>query len=192
MGIGLLVAGLILFLGVHSLPITGKIRAGLRSRLGEGGYKALFSLLSLAGLALIVLGYAQARAEGAPVLYDPPIWLRHVTMLLMVPVFVLLLAAYLPGRIKAKVRHPMIVAIKIWALSHLLANGDVASALLFLAFLAWAVVDRVSLKRRGGIPALAPGSAAARNDSIAIVGGLAIYGLFLWKLHGWLIGVPLV
>ncbi|MBA5776833.1 NnrU family protein [Stappia sp. F7233] len=189
---GLLVAGLILFLGVHSLPITGKIRAGLRSRLGEGGYKALFSLLSLAGLALIVLGYAQARAEGAPVLYDPPIWLRHVTMLLMVPVFVLLLAAYLPGRIKAKVRHPMIVAIKIWALSHLLANGDVASALLFLAFLAWAVVDRVSLKRRGGIPALAPGSAAARNDSIAIVGGLAIYGLFLWKLHGWLIGVPLV
>lgn len=190
----LLVAGLILFLGVHLVPVFSSVRGTLTSRLGQNGYKGLFTLLSFAGLGLIIYGYGLARLEGTPLVYDPPFWLRHVTMLLMVPVFIFLVAAYVPSRISKTLKHPMLVAVKLWALSHLLANGDLASVLLFGGFLAWAVADRISLKRRG------PGAgqiAAAKDpgkfsDVVVILIGLVLYGLFVWKLHAWLIGVPVV
>ncbi|GAB4513550.1 MAG: NnrU family protein [Roseibium sp.] len=188
----LLIAGLVLFLGIHTLPMQRSGRAALVSRVGENGYKGLFALVSFVGLGLIIFGYGQARLEGPPLLYDPPFWLRHVTMLLMAPVFIFLVAAYVPSRISQALKHPMLVAVKLWALSHLLANGDLASFLLFGGFFVWAVADRISLKKRG------PGAgqiAAARDpgrfsDVVVILLGLVLYGLFVWKLHAWLIGVP--
>ena len=141
-----LIAGLIIFFGVHSLPMRPALRGRMRERLGDLGYKAAFALVSLLGLVLIVYGYGMARAAGSPILYSPPLWMSHITILLMAPVFVLLVAAYAPtGTVKARSKHPMILAVKIWALAHLLANGDLASVVLFGSFLAWGVVDRISI-----------------------------------------------
>ncbi|MFN4009733.1 MAG: NnrU family protein [Pannonibacter sp.] len=186
-----LIAGLVLFFGCHGVTMKRDLRTRLITRLGEGGYKGLYSLVSAAGLALIIFGYGQARFDGAPLVYEAPTWLRHLALLLLLPVFVFLIAAYVPGRIKTAAKHPMLVAVKLWALAHLLANGDLASVLLFGSFLAYAVIDRISLKRRpasdtGGAPAIQLGAA---GDVIALVGGLALYGLFVWKLHLWLFGV---
>lgn len=193
----LLVAGLVVFLGCHMLPILSGLRSTLREKLGAGPYKVAFSVVSLAGLVLIVMGYAAARDAGSPLIWDPPTGLRHLAMLLLLPVFVLLIASNLPGRIKAKLKHPMLIAIKLWALAHLLINGDLASMLLFGTFLAWAVIDRISVKRRGGgVSMQAVGEAlagnAGRNDLIALVGGLAFYGVFVVWLHEILIGVPVI
>ncbi len=187
-----LILGLVIFLGIHCLPMVPARHGAIKARLGDGPYRGLYSVVAAAGLVLIVYGFGAARAAGPVQLYEPPFWLRHLTMLLMLPVFVFLVAAYFPGRIKAALKHPMLAAVKIWALAHLLANGDLASVLLFGGFLVWAVADRISLKRRGpsAVPAV-PGP-AGRNDAIAVVGGLVLYGLFVWKLHGWLIGVPVV
>ncbi len=190
-----LIAGLILFFGIHSLPMVPATRSGLKAKLGESGYKGLFAVASAIGFALIVYGYGAARSDGSPLLYDPPVWMRHVTMLLMLPVFVFLIAAYVPCRIKAALKHPMLVAIKAWALAHLLANGDLASVLLFGGFLIWAVVDRISLKRRGpgaGQLPFVTGRAGPMSDIGVILAGLLVYGLFVWKLHPLLIGVPVV
>lgn len=184
----LLILGLIVFFAVHSIAIVSPAgRDRLAQRLGEGPYKGLFSLVSLGGLVLVIYGYGLARMD--PVLiYTPPMWLRHLAMLLLVPVFPLLLATYLPGRIRTAVRHPMLIAVKLWALAHLLANGTLADVLLFGSFLGWAVADRISLKSRPTRthPTL-PGSAL--NDAIAIIGGLALYVVFVLWLHRWLIGV---
>ena len=183
-----LVAGLLLFLGVHSVSIiNAPWRDRMAARLGEPVWQGLYGLLALAGFALIVWGYGLARA--APiVLYTPPVALRHVALLLMVVVFPLLLAAYLPGRIQAATRHPMLLATKVWALAHLLANGSLADVVLFGSFLAWAVADRISLKRR--TPPPVPGAPANKaNDWIALLAGLALYGAFVGGLHTWLIGV---
>ena len=192
----LLIAGLVLFLGIHTLPMVPATRNGLVSRLGETGYKGLFTLLSFVGLGLIVYGYGVARFEGAPVLYEPPFWLRHVTMLFMIPVFIFLVAAYVPSRIKTTLKHPMLVAVKLWAFAHLIANGDLASVLLFGGFLAWAVADRISVKRRGPgagqIGALASAKPGKYSDLVVILLGLVLYGLFVWKLHALLIGVPVM
>lgn len=189
---GYLLLGLVLFLGAHSLPMHAGRRAALKQKLGEATYKALFSVVSLAGIVLIVVGYEIARKASPGILYDPPSWTRHLTMVLMLPVFILLFATYLPGRIKRAVKHPMILAVKIWAFAHLLANGDAASVLLFAAFLVWAVADRISLKRRQADLAGDAPAGNSRNDLAAIAGGLLTYGLFVWKLHEFLIGVPLV
>jgi len=121
--------------------------------------------------------------------------LRHLMMLLMLPVFTLLIAANMPGRIKAKLKHPMLVAVKLWALTHLLVNGDAASILLFGTFLVWAVIDRISVKRRpapagAGEAVTVETSVANRNDAIAVVGGLGIYIVFVFWFHQMLIGVP--
>ncbi|WP_420336750.1 NnrU family protein [Roseibium sp.] len=189
----LLVAGLVLFLGIHVVPMFPAFRSSLTQKLGENGYKGLFSLVSFAGLALTIYGYGEARFDGSPVLYDPPFWLRHVTMLLMVPVFIFLVAAYMPCKIKKALKHPMLVAVKLWALSHLLANGDLASVLLFGGFFVWAVFDRISVKRRGPLAGQGPaarGEPGRYSDVWVILIGLALYGLFVWKLHVLLIGVP--
>jgi uncharacterized membrane protein len=186
-----LIIGLLLFLGTHSLAIVSPGgRDRLAAKLGELPFKAIYGLLSIVGLVLIVRGYGDARLDPT-LLYQPPDFLRHLTMLLMLAVFPGLLAAYFPGRIQAALKHPMLVAVKAWALSHLLVNGTLADVLLFGGFLAWAVADRISLKRRAprDIPQL-PGSKA--NDVIVIVGGLLLYGAFAFWLHPVLFGVPVV
>jgi uncharacterized membrane protein len=184
----ILILGIIVLIGIHFLPALPELRDSLMSRLGRNGYRALFSIVSLLGLALVVWGFAKA-----PVIqiWVPPLWTRHLALLLMLPVFPLLFAAYLPGKIKAKVRHPMLAAIKFWALAHLIANGDLASIILFGSFLAFAVVDRILIKRRGGAePVLAVSEAKARrNDLISLGAGLALYVAFLFWLHPLLIGV---
>lgn len=184
-----LVVGLVIFLGVHSVEIFAPtFRGAAVARLGEGGYKGLYSVAAIVGFILLAWGYGVARQD--PILvYAPPVWMRHLTILLMVPVFPLLLAAYLPGRIKTAVKHPMLVATKLWALSHLLSNGMLADLLLFGGFLAWAVVDRISVKRRSVVrptPGPPPGK---YNDLIAVAGGLALYVIFALWLHVKLIGV---
>ncbi len=187
-----LILGLVIFLGVHSVSIVAPAaRERWLAKMGEGGWKGLYSLLAFVGLALIVWGYGQARFD--PVyLYTPPTGLRHLSALLMLPVFPLLLAPYLPGRIKTLTRHPMLVATKLWALAHLLANGTLADVLLFGGFLAWAVADRISVKRRerAGQVRVVPGlPASGLNDAIVVIAGLALYGLFVFWAHAWLFGV---
>jgi len=182
----LLIIGIIVFLGVHLLPTFPDLRGKWMARLGEGGYRTLFSILSLLGFVLIVWGFAKA-----PVIqvWSPPNWTRYVAMVLMVPVFILLIAAYLPGEIKAKVKHPFLVAIKTWALAHLIANGDLASIILFGSFLAYAAFDRIAIKHRPATGHMgAAGGGPPRNDAIAVVGGLTLYVIFLVWLHPLLIG----
>ena len=187
-----MLAGLVLFIGAHLVPTRRGLRAGLLGRLGEGGYKGLFALASLAGFVLIVWGYGLWRAEGPALLWDPPFWTRHVVWLLMVPAMILIVAAYAPtGRIKAAVKHPMLTAIKVWAFAHLLANGDAASVVLFGAFLAYAVVDRISMKRRERAGEYAPPVArGTTGDIVAVVAGLGLYVAILLWLHPVLFGVP--
>ncbi|HWK51445.1 MAG TPA: NnrU family protein [Steroidobacter sp.] len=184
-----LILGLVIFLGVHSVEIVSPtFRSRAVAQLGERPYKAIYSLLSIFGFVLLVWGYGVARQQ--PILvYAPPLWMRHLTLLLMLPVFPLLLATYLPGRIKAAVKHPMLASVKLWAFAHLLANGMLADVLLFGGFLIWAVADRISVKRRAvvrPVPGPPPGK---YNDLIAVVGGLALYVIFVFGLHLWLIGV---
>ncbi|WP_280154449.1 NnrU family protein [Piscinibacter sp. XHJ-5] len=184
----LLVLGLVLFLGVHSVSIAAPAWRDAQVALrGEKAWKGLYSLVSIAGFVLLVIGYGAAR-QSPIVLYTPPTWTRHLALLLMLPVFPLLIAAYMPGRIKAAVKHPFLVAVKLWATAHLLANGTLADVLLFGGFLAWAVADRISMKRRAQRPL--PGAPERpMNDLIAVVVGLVIYGVFVTWLHRWLIGV---
>lgn len=183
-----LVLGLVLFLAVHSLSIVNEPwRNRMVAKMGEWPWKGVYSVVAIAGFILIVRGYELARLDPV-MLYLPPAWLRHLAMLLLVPVFPLLLAAYLPGRIRTATRHPMLLATKLWALAHLLANGMLADVVLFGAFLAWAVADRISMKRRSQRPI--PAAPASRaNDVIAVVGGLALYVTFVLWLHSWLIGI---
>lgn len=182
-----LILGLVIFLGIHSLSIVADpLRNRLIDRLGEGPFKGVYSLIALLGFILIVWGYGQARLSPV-VVYVPPMWLRHVALLLLVPVFPMLFAAYLPGRIQRTLKHPMLAAVKLWALAHLLANGMLADVLLFGGFLAWAVVDRISLKKR--LPQRTAPNGKPMNDVIAVVGGLIVYGVFLAWLHKALIGV---
>ncbi len=187
-----LIIGLILFFGVHSLGLFGDLKASLKERFGENMFKAVYSLISIAGLSLFVYGFGLARFAGPPLLYDPPLWTRHLAMLLLVPTFIFVIAAYVPCRIKTALKHPMLVSVKLWAFSHLLVNGDFASVLLFGTFLVWAVVIRISLKRRPAEigPTLA-GPTGAVADAVVIVAGLVLYGLFVWKLHEIVTGVPL-
>ena len=184
-----LILGLVLFLGIHSLSIIAlPARNAMAAGIGEWPFKGIYALIAIIGLALIVQGYGQARMDPT-VLYVTPEWTRHIAMLLMLPAFPALLATYLPGRISRTLGHPMLVAVKAWALAHLLVNGTVADVLLFGGFLAWAVADRISMKRRPArsIPR-APESAF--NDVIAVIGGLGVYLAFVFWLHAKWIGVP--
>ncbi len=188
----LLILGLVLFLGVHSVSIVSPDgRHRMVKQLGEAPWKGLYTLVSLVGFVLIIIGYGAAR-ETPVLLYSLPNGFRHLAALLMVPVFVLLLAAYLPGRIQRAAKHPMLLAVKLWALAHLLSNGTLADVLLFGGFLAWAVVDRISVKKRAAAGLLRPGPVlpgSKANDAIALVGGLGLYVLFVVWAHAFLIGV---
>jgi len=183
-----LVIGLVMFLGVHSVAIVApQGRDALAAKLGERAWKALYSVLSIVGFVLLVWGYGQAR-QNPVIVYTPPVELRWVTAILMLPVFPLLLAPYFPGRIRDALKHPMLVAVKLWAFAHLLSNGMLADLLLFGGFLAWAVADRISFKRRVQRP-LKTLPASKRNDAIAIVLGLVLYFAFMHYLHLKWIGV---
>ena len=185
----LLIAGLVLFLGVHSVAIVApSFRARTIQRMGEGAWKGLYSLISLAGFVLICYGFGLAR-QAPVVLYSPPIWLHHLAFLVMLPVFPLLIAAYLPGRIKTAAKHPMLAAVKFWAFAQVLANGSLADVLLFGGFLAWAVVDRISVKRRAKPQVLRTAPPGPWNDAIAVVLGLAVYALLIGWAHVRLFGV---
>ncbi|MFN0263262.1 NnrU family protein [Tepidamorphus sp. 3E244] len=189
----LLIAGLVIFLAIHSVQIAG-FKEPMAARLGVNGYKVVHSIVSLVGLVLIVIGYGQARAAGAPQIYDPPLWMRHVTLLLMMIASVLFVASFIPSRIKAYAKHPMLASLKVWALAHLLANGDLASLLLFGSLLAWAVVDRISLKRRP-VDVIAHEKAigaAPASDVLVMVLGATLYVAIAFWLHPWLIGVEVM
>jgi uncharacterized membrane protein len=185
----LLVAGLILFLGVHSVSIVAPgWRETQIARRGERTWKGLYALVSLAGLLLLIYGYGVAR-HAPVVLYTPPLELRHVALVLMIPVFPLFIAAYFPGRIQRSAKHPMLLAVKFWATAHLLANGTLADVLLFGGFLLWAVADRISVKRRV-VPHVVPGAPPSPlNDFIAVIGGLVVYVAFLFWIHVRMVGV---
>ena len=184
----LLIIGLVLFLGTHSISILASSwRDRLVTRIGLMPWQGLYSLIAITGFVLIVYGYGLARQDPT-ILYTPPTWLRHVSLLLLVFIFPLLLATYLPGRIQKATKHPMLAATKIWAFAHLLVNGSLADVVLFGSFLAWAVVDRISLKHRTPLPVT--GAPPSRlNDIIAIIAGLGLYVAFVLWLHAWLIGV---
>lgn len=184
----ILLLGLVLFLGTHSLAIIApRWRERRRAAMGEGAWRALYSVAALAGLVLIVWGYGLARADAA-ILYEPPPGLKHVAALLMLAASFALAAYLLPaGRIKPALKHPMLAAVKIWAFAHLLANGDAASILLFGTFLIWAVADRISLRRRAASIAQA---GPYGWDIAVILLALAIYLLFIWRLHALLFGAP--
>ena len=186
----LLLLGLILFLGLHSVRVfADDWRTRTIAQRGASAWKGGYTLLSLAGFALIVWGYARAR--GAPVvLYVPPVGMRHAAALLMLVAFVLLAAAYVPrNAIKAKLHHPMVLATKTWALAHLLANGTLADVLLFGGFLLWAVLLFAASRRRDRAlgTVYPPGSAAGTAATIAI--GVAAWAAFAFWLHAWLFGV---
>jgi len=185
-----LILGLVLFLGVHSVRIFGDAwRARMIKRLGEGPWKGLYSLASLAGFVLIIVGYGLTRQ--APVdLWSPPTGLKHLATLLTIPAFVLLTAAYVPGNgIKAKLRHPMVLGTKLWAFAHLLANGRLGDVLLFGAFLLWAILEFRALRQRDRAEGKTYGTGSAGATLAAVAAGLAAWAGFAFWAHGAWIGV---
>lgn len=192
MGLILLIAGLALFLGTHLVTTQRALRARLIGRMGEGGYKAVYAVASFAGIALIAYGYGRYRATGWVDVWYPPVALKHLALVLMWPAIVLIAASYLRGRIYTTLKHPMLAGVKLWALAHLLANGDLGSIILFGSVLAWAVFDRISLKSRDdpGAPKIPVGG--ARNDALAVGAGTIAYLALAFVFHPVAIGVPVV
>ncbi len=192
MGLALMLLGLALFMGAHVFTTMRDARASALALLGEPGYKAIYGLVSLAGLVLISWGFSQYRATGWINVWYPPVAFKHLTLALMLPASIMIVAAYIRGRIYLTLKHPMLTAVKLWALAHLLANGDLGSIILFGSFLAWAVYDRISLKHRtdaGGPPIPVGG---IQNDLIAIAVGVVVYLALAFAFHPVVIGVPVV
>ncbi len=184
--------GLVVFLGAHTVPMAPALRGNLQARLGANAYRIAFTVVSILGIVLIARGFVIWKyAEGSPILYVPPTGLRHVALLLMVFSFISLAAMHGTSHIRKALKHPMLVGVKIWALAHLLANGALADVVLFGALLAWAVADRISVKRRerAGLLVRPDFTPTLKGDLIAVGGGLIVYVLFVWKVHLWLIGV---
>jgi uncharacterized membrane protein len=192
MGLILLIAGLALFLGTHLVTTQRALRAKLIARLGEGGYKAIYVVASFAGIALIAYGFGLYRRTGWIDVWYPPVALRHVAVALMWPAIVLVAASYLRGRIYVTLKHPMLAGVKLWAVAHLMANGDLGSIVLFGSLLGWAVYDRISLKTRSdpGAPQIPVGGAG--NDALAVGAGTLAYLALAFVFHPVAIGVPVV
>ncbi|GAA3854470.1 NnrU family protein [[Pseudomonas] carboxydohydrogena] len=192
MGFALLILGLALVLGVHVLTTRRELRASLVARLGEGGYKAVYSVVAVIGIALAAKGFSLYRATEWTDIWYPPKAMRHLTLALMLPAVILVAASYIRGRIFAKLKHPMLAGVKLWALAHLLANGDLGSIILFGSVLAWAVYDRISLKHRAdaGAPPIPVGGIG--NDLIAVGVGVVAYLALAFAFHPLVIGVPVV
>jgi uncharacterized membrane protein len=192
MGLLVMVVGLVLFLGAHVFTTQRKARARAIAGMGEGTYKIIYTVVALAGLALICWGFSQYRADGWIQLWTPPKALKHLNVALMLPAVILVVAAYLRGHIYARLKHPMLAGVKLWAFGHLLANGDLGGVVLFGSILAWAVYDRVSLKRRtdAGGPAIPVGGIG--NDVIAVVVGIIAYLALAFAFHPVVLGIPVI
>jgi len=192
MGLLVMIAGLVLFLGVHILTTRRDLRASLIASVGEGGYKIGYVLVSLLGLVLIVWGFAEYRATEWIEVWHPPKVFEHIAVALMLPAVILVAAAYIRGRIYTALKHPMLAGVKLWAAAHLIANGDLGGIILFGSFLAWAVFDRISLKRRAdpGSPPIPVGGPV--NDLIAVAVGIVAYLALAFAFHPVVIGVPVV
>jgi uncharacterized membrane protein len=191
-GLLVMILGLVLFLGAHTMPAQPALRARMIGSVGEGGYKVGYALASLAGLVLIVWGFAHYRDAGMWPVWAPPKVFKHITLALMLPAVILVVASFIRGRIYTTLKHPMLAGIKLWAAAHLLANGDLGSIILFGSFLGWAVFARISLKHRPGaggppIPVGGPG-----NDLIAVAVGIVVYLALAFAFHPVVIGVPVV
>jgi uncharacterized membrane protein len=186
-----LILGILVFLGAHTFTTFREARAGLIQQYGLNAFKAAYSVVSLLGFILIVWGFARYRADDWVQVWTPPVGTRHLTIALMWFAFVALACMNpAPGRIRGWLRHPMLVAIKIWALAHLLANGDLGGMILFGSFLAWAIYDRIAVKRRGDLGA--PRQASfTQADIVALVVGTVAYIAMIF-LHPYLIGVPVL
>jgi uncharacterized membrane protein len=192
MALAAMILGLVLFLGVHTFTTQRDLRARLIASTGEGVYKAGYALVSLAGLMLIVRGFAHYRSEGMIELWTPPRALKHLTVALMLPAVILVVAAYIRGRIYTAVKHPMLSGVKLWAAAHLIANGDLGGIILFGSFLGWAVFDRISVKDRadaGGPPIPVGGWG---NDLIAVAVGIVAYLALVFAFHPVVMGIPVV
>jgi uncharacterized membrane protein len=190
MGLALEILGLVVFLGMHVFVTVRDRRAVVVARIGEWPYRGLFSLVSIVGIVLIGYGFAAYRAAGPIMVWYPPGWTRHIVVALMWPASIMIAAAYIPGNIKRVLKHPMLVGVKTWALAHLCANGDLGGIILFGSVLAWAVYDRITLKRRkdAGAPPIPVGG--TKIDIIAIVVGTIIYLALGFVFHPVVIGVP--
>jgi uncharacterized membrane protein len=190
MGLATMILGLALFIGVHVFTTARARRAALIARTGETTYKIVYSLLSAAGIVLIAYGFGQYRATGWIDVWHPPGWTRHLTVALVWPAIICVVAAYARGNIARVLKHPMLVGVKLWAVAHLIANGDLGSIILFGSILGWAVFDRITLKRRtdpGGPPIPIGGW---RNDVVAVVVGTIVYLALGFTFHPLVIGVP--
>lgn len=187
-----MILGLVLFFAPHIFTTKRKARAQAIARLGEGTYKIIYAVVSLAGLALIVWGFGHYRATGWIDVWYPPKAMKHITVALMLPAVILVVASYLRGRIYATLKHPMLAGVKLWAAAHLLANGDLGSIILFGSFLGWGVYDRISLKHRTdpGAPPIPVGGVT--NDLIAVAVGIVAYLALAFAFHPVVIGVPVM
>lgn len=187
----LLIIGIILFLGLHLLRVIAPgFRQSMIASLGENGWKIAYSVVSILSLIVLIYGFGQAR-QVTGMLYNPPVWMAHIAITLMLIALICLAASLLPaGHIAVRTKHPMVLSVKIWAFAHLLANGETSSVLLFGAFLAWGVILRISLKRRqrAGELKLRP-FVSGKFDLYAIVIGAVAWALLIWRVHEWLIGV---
>ncbi len=189
MGLSILLLGLAVFIGSHLFVTFRGTRAAAIERLGKNGYRLAFAIVALAGVILIIWGYSDYRAEGFIPIWSPPMFMRHVTVGLMLFSVLLMTAAFVPSHIKAWAKHPMLASVKIWAFAHLLSNGDLGSIVLFGGFLAWAVYARIAVKKRTDyvLPAAPPGWG---NDVLVLVLGAAIYLALGYVFHPAVIGVP--
>jgi uncharacterized membrane protein len=185
--VGVLVVGLVVFLGIHSLRMVApEWRDGMVERLGESVWKGVYSVPAIAGFALIIWGFQRAAAETGPV-YVPPFGLRHLTFALMLPALVLAVASVLPpGHIRRVARHPLLIGTALWAFAHLLVNGELAAVVLFGAFLAWAFIELAAQTGRPRAPVVKP---SATYDFAAVIAGIALFGALVWRLHEWAFGV---
>lgn len=190
MGFAILIAGLALFIGPHVFVTRRDARARVIARIGAMPYRGVFSLVAIAGFVLICIGFSRYRADGWIDVWNPPAWTRYVAIVLVWFAFVCAVAAYIPGGIKRRLKHPLLVAVKLWAVAHLISNGDLGGMVLFGAILAWAVYDRISLKSRNE-PEIPPIVAYNRaNDLIAVLIGTIIFLAFGYVFHPLWIGVP--
>lgn len=189
MGLSVLVLGLLIFLATHVFVAMRGARSAAIARVGLNVYRALFSLVSIAGLVLIVWGYGAYRAGEWIDIWQPPAFTRHIAVLLMLFAVIFMTAVFFPSHIKAKLKHPTLASVKTWALAHLITNGDLGSIMMFGTFLGWAVFARISAKRRvDEVAAVAP--SGYTNDVIVVLLGIVIYLALGYAFHPVFVGVP--
>jgi uncharacterized membrane protein len=192
MNLTIMILGLALFLGPHTLTTRRQARAALVGAMGEVGYKIVYSIISIIGVGLIAYGFAQYRAHNWVDVWHPPTAFKYITVALMLPAVVLMVASYLRGKIYTMVKHPMLAGTKLWVVAHLIANGDLGSIILFGSVLAWAVYDRISLKSRSDAGAPPIPVDGVGKDILAVVVGIIVYVALAFVFHPMVVGVPVI